>query len=476
MGIGAVCHTLNPRLSDRDIAYIADHGQDKFIMVDTTFLPIISRILKRLPNVQGIIVLTDRQHMPTEVADIPCQKLLCFDDLLEACAPQLHSFTWPDIHEDSPAGLCYTSGTTGNPKGVRYTHRSNFLHATIVTQSDALCLGSQNTVLMVVPMFHANSWGMNFAAPMVGARLVLPGPALDGASLHQMLETYKVDVTAAVPTVVLGLLQHMARNKLPKPTQLRRIVIGGAAAPRTMIETLEGLGVEVRHMWGMTEISPLGSIGVASGSQVAAGLSQNQLIGIKVSQGRPHVFCDMRIVDDAGKELPQDGQTVGNLQVRGPIVVQQYHRHNKQTVTAGKWFDTGDVASIDQFGNMRISDRSKDVIKSGGEWISSIQLENTAMGHPKVLEAAVIAMPDERWGERPMLIIVPQSTAGADHEALRLQVLAYMAQHPQVAKFAQPDDVVVVKEIPHTATGKVSKLTLRQQFKDYKPRKPASKL
>ncbi|WIA41363.1 hypothetical protein OEZ86_004955 [Tetradesmus obliquus] len=467
MGIGAVCHTLNPRLSDSDIAYIADHGQDRIILADTTFLPILGRIWQQLPLLEAVVVLTDRQHMPAPSPDLP-PKLLCYEQLLDAATPQLSSFAWPELDENTPCGLCYTSGTTGNPKGVRYSHRSNFLHSFIVTQPDALCIGAENSMLMVVPMFHANSWGVNFAAPMVGCRLVLPGPALDGASMYHMIEAYKVDVTAMVPTVVVGLLQHLAAHNTSLRS-LRRLVIGGAAAPRSMIETLERSGIEVRHMWGMTELSPVGSIGLPTGPQLAEGMSDDDLLDRKACQGRPHVLCDMRLVDDSGEVLPHDGSAVGDLQVRGPIVVQQYHRHEQRTVDAERWFSTGDVASIDQHGTMKISDRSKDVVKSGGEWISSIALENTAAGHPKVLEAAVIAIPDERWGERPLLIVVPQPLAG-DSEALRLEVLQYMASHPQVAKFARPDDVVVLPEIPHTATGKVSKLTLRKMFDGYKPR------
>eukprot|EP00775_Hariotina_reticulata_P012260 gene12260-12398_t len=357
MGIGAVCHTLNPRLSDGDIAYIAAHGEDKFILVDLTFLPTLGRIWQQLPNLQGIIVLTDRQHMPHGPAatDLP-PNLLCYEELLDAGVDDLAAFAWPELDENSPAGLCYTSGTTGNPKGVRYTHRSNFLHSFIVNLPDALGLGANNTVLMVVPAFHANSWGMNFAAPMVGARLVLPGPGLDGASIFHLMEDFNVDITAAVPTVVLGLLQHMTSHNIT-PRHLKRLVIGGAAPPSSMIEAFEKRNIEVRHMWGMTELSPLGSVGVPTRRQTAEGLNLQELVNLKAGQGRPHILCDMRLVGDDGRELPRDGQAVGELQVRGSVVVQQYHKNAKATVGPDRWFSTGDVASIDESGTMRISDR-----------------------------------------------------------------------------------------------------------------------
>lgn len=479
MGSGLVCHTLNPRLSDADIAYIAHHGEEAVILADLTFLPILGRIWQQLPRLRHIVVLTDRQHMPGAGAPglPPPRLLLCYEALLDAALDALPRFTWPqDLDENSPAALCYTSGTTGNPKGVRYSHRSNILHSFITCLPDALGLGAANTVLMVVPMFHANSWGLGYSAPMVGCRLVLPGPNLDGASLFHLIETYSVDTTAAVPTVVLGLLQHMRAHAMRDMRGIRRLVIGGAAPPRAMIEEVEGYGVDVRHMWGMTEISPVGSLGTPSGAHLADGpLSREEIIDLKVSQGRPHVLCDMRLVDEAGRELPCDGKAVGNLQVRGDVVVGRYHKHEAPTTDAQRWFDTGDVASISPLGVMTISDRSKDVVKSGGEWISSIGLENTAMGHPKVQEAAVIGVPDDRWGERPLLIVVPAPGAGPA-EAVRREVLQFMAEHPQVAKFAVPDDVVLVAEIPHTATGKISKLSLRNMFAGHRAGRAASKL
>ncbi|KAF8064630.1 alkK [Scenedesmus sp. PABB004] len=478
MGIGAVCHTLNPRLSDEDIRYIADHGQDKVILADVTFLPVLARIAGSLPRLEAVVLLTDRQHMPAPGGPGLPRRLLCYEELLDGAAHALAGFAWPRLDENAPAGLCYTSGTTGRPKGVRYSHRSNFLHAFVVTQPDALALSATSSMLMIVPMFHANSWGLSFAAPMVGARLVLPGPALDGAAIHQLINTHRVDLTAAVPTVLLGLLQHAEAHGTGLGGALRRIIIGGAAPPRAMIEAIERHGVAVSHMWGMTELSPLGSLGAPTGPQAAAGMTREESVDRKVGQGRPHVLCDMRIVGPDGAELPRDGAAVGSLQVRGPIVVQRYHRHASPAVDpgAGRWFDTGDVASIDACGGMRITDRSKDVIKSGGEWISSIALENAAMACPGVLEAAVIALPDERYGERPLLVVVPKPGAAPDDDArlaLRRSVLDFMRAKPSVAKFAVPDDVALVPALPYTATGKVSKVTLRRLFAGFVPRPPS---
>ncbi|GBF88992.1 long-chain fatty acid-ligase [Raphidocelis subcapitata] len=469
MGLGAVCHTLNPRLAARDIGWIADHAGDAWIMADAPFLPLLEQIVPMCPKLKGVILLTDRQHMPRGAA-LPRQlPILCYEQLLDAQVDRLPGFRWPQVEEDAPCGLCYTSGTTGNPKGVMYTHRSNMLHALVAALPDALALGSGSTMLMVVPQFHANSWGIAFSAPMVGARLVLPGPHLDGENVYHMIEAHGVTISAGVPTVWANLLAHVEAHGL-RFSRLRTIVIGGAAAPPTQIAAFEDRGITVRHMWGMTEISPLGSLGTAKHCQLELG--EGELRDLKTSQGRPHVFCDMRIVDDAGGELPHDGKAMGHLQVRGPIVVDRYHRAPAPAADAGgQWFDTGDVASIDPLGFMRITDRSKDVIKSGGEWLSSIALENAALGHPQVQEAAVVGVPDPKWGERPLLVVVPKPKPGAPSPGdaaspgdgrLRADVLAFMGAHPDVAKFAVPDDVLFVEAIPYGATGKISKVALRQ--------------
>lgn len=462
-GIGAVCHTLNPRLFEEDLAYIINHAQDSIIMADTTFVGLLESLLPRCPSVQHVVLLTDERHMPKQCG---LEQPLCYEDLLEEEAGNLAGFQWEAVDENAACGLCYTSGTTGPPKGVLYTHRSNFLHAFVVVMPDSLDLKSSSCVLAVVPMFHANSWGLAFAAPMVGARLVLPGPFLDGASVYKLLEEQHITHTAGVPTVCLGLVDHMEQHRL-KLSSLRLLVVGGAACPRRLIDFFEAQhGVEVRQAWGMTELSPIGTVGAVKGS--TAHLGREALTQLKLKQGRPHVLIDMRIVGDDGKELPWDGKAFGNLQVRGPHTVSKYFNSDAAAADADGWFDTGDVATIDHLGHMQITDRSKDVIKSGGEWISSIEIENVAVGHPAVAEAAVIAIPDAKWGERPLLVVAPKPGQSPTRE----QLLEYL--EGKIARWWMPDDVVFVKEIPHTATGKISKLTLRKQFGSHHP--PRSRL
>ncbi|GFR40470.1 hypothetical protein Agub_g1033 [Astrephomene gubernaculifera] len=500
MGCGAVCHTLNPRLSAKDITYIAHDAQDELVLADATMLPLLGQVLPGVPSVRAVVLLTDRLNMPPPEAlsslsgpggtPVPVH---CYEELLGAAAGlpgALAGFRWAVVDENAACGMCYTSGTTGNPKGVLYSHRSNYLHALLLLQSDSLPLSSSSCCLAVVPMFHANSWGLVFAAPMVGARLVLPGPHLDGPSIYSLMEAHRVTVSAGVPTVWLALLAHCEAAGL-RFSSLRMAVIGGAAAPLAMVEAFElKHGVEVRHLWGMTELSPLGTLGDPKAASLggrtrpreglsaaaaaatppaaatAAASYRTAYLATKLKQGRPHVLCDMRIVDDAGRELPHDGQAVGHLQVRGPAVVSRYFKAPQPAVDSEGWFATGDVASIDPWGYMSITDRSKDVIKSGGEWISSIEIENLAMGHPGVAEAAVVAIPDERWGERPLLVVVPRPGVEPD-AALREGLLGFLAS--KLAKFAVPDDVVFVPQIPHNATGKVSKRTLRDVFQAHKP-------
>lgn len=344
--------------------------------------------------------------MPKEPSPLGPAAVLCYEDLLEAELPGLPSFAWTLAAETDACGLCYTSGTTGDPKGVLYSHRSNFLHALAIALPDSLDLHSDTTFLMVVPMFHA--WGLAFAAPMVGARLVLPGPALDGPSVHALMLAHGVTHTAGVPTVWLGLMQHLRGRRAGVPG-LRLMIVGGAACPRALVDYFEGQhGVEVRQAWGMTELSPCGTLAAMKGP-LAGALDSQGVAALKLSQGRPHVFLDMRVVGEGGNELPHDGASFGDLQVRGPIAVRRYFRGAAPATDADGWFDTGDVGTVDAHGYMRITDRSKDVIKSGGEWISSIEIENLAVGHPGVAEAAVIGLPDDKWGERPLLVVVPQA-------------------------------------------------------------------
>jgi len=454
MGLGAVCHTLNPRLFAEQLIYIINHAEDKVILLDVTFIPILEGIRDKLPTVGAYVVMTDRDHMP----DTSLPNVVCYEDMLAA---EDADFTWVAVDEYDACGLCYTSGTTGNPKGVLYSNRSNVLHGMLGACGDAIGMRAVDSILMVVPMFHANAWGLAFSAPMVGAKLVMPGSRMDGESIYELLETEEVTLTAAVPTVWLMLLQYLeATGK--KLSTLKRVVIGGSAAPRSMIAAFEkDYGVEVRHAWGMTEMSPLGTLGSFKRGQDK--WPAEKQLDQKMKQGRPPYGVDMKIVDDEGTELPWDGIAFGRLLVRGPAISSAYLKgEGGQILDAEGWFDTGDVASLDPLGFMRITDRAKDVIKSGGEWISSIDLENLAVGHPKVVEAAVIGIAHPKWDERPLLIIVLKEGEQATCE----EILAFM--EGKIAKWWMPDDVVFVDSIPHTATGKIQKLALREQFKDYR--------
>ncbi len=453
MGLGAVCHTLNPRLFAEQLVYIINHAEDKVIFLDLTFVPILEGIKDELPKVKAYVVMTDREHMP----ETSLPNALCYEEIVEA---ENGKFKWAEGDENDACGLCYTSGTTGNPKGVLYSHRSNVLHALAVNMGDALGMKSTDAMLPVVPMFHANAWGISFAAPAVGAKLVMPGANMDGESIYELLSTEKVTATAAVPTVWLMLLQHLQKNKLELP-HLERVVIGGSAAPRSMIEVFEkDYGVQVFHAWGMTEMSPMGTLG-----SLKAGMEDwplDKQIDVKVKQGRAIYTVEMKITDDDGNELPCDGEAFGHLMVRGPAIAGAYLKgEGGNILDEDGWFDTGDVATIDESGYMQITDRAKDVIKSGGEWISSIELENLAVGHPKVAEAAVIGIAHPKWDERPLLIIVKNEGEDVTKE----DILEYM--EGKIAKWWMPDDVAFVDEIPHTATGKIQKLELRKMFKDY---------
>ena len=453
-GIGGVYHTLNPRLFAEQLSYIINHAGDKVIFTDLTFVPILEGIEKEIPNVKGIIIMTDAAHMP----ETTLSNAHCYEDLIDG---QSGDFNWVEVDERAPCGMCYTSGTTGNPKGVCYTHRSNVLHTLVGNSSDVMGLRSVDSLMPVVPLFHANAWGLAFGAPAVGAKIVNPGPNMDGESIYQLLTEEKVTFTAAVPTVWLMLMQHLETNKLDLP-DLETVVIGGSAVPRVMLEKFErDYGVSVKHAWGMTEMSPLGTI--ASFKAGMENMTFDEQMDIKVKQGRPPYLMEMKITDDDGNELPRDGKAFGHLMVRGPFVVGEYIKGDGgRILDEDGFFDTGDVATIDPLGFMQITDRSKDVIKSGGEWISSIEIENIAVGHEKVQEAAVIGIAHPKWDERPLLVVIKNEGAEVSKE----EILGYL--EGKIAKWWMPDDVVFVDEIPHTATGKIQKLTLRQQFEDYK--------
>jgi acyl-CoA synthetase (AMP-forming)/AMP-acid ligase II len=453
-GAGCVYHTVNPRLFRDQIAWIINHAEDRLMLVDLTFVPILEAIADQIPAVTRFIVLTDAAHMPAT-------SLRGAVDYESWLAEADGDFTWLPVDENAAAGMAYTSGTTGNPKGVLYSHRSNVLHALAVNNGDYLGLRSSDMAMPVVPLFHANGWSFAFAAPMAGAGLVLPGAKLDGASLLELLNEHGVTVTAAVPTVWLALLQHLEATQ-GKLTSLQRVVIGGSACPRAMTEAFETkYGVSVSHAWGMTEMSPLGSF--CSLKPETSGLQGDALYDLKMKQGHPPFTVDMKITDDAGAQMPWDGSTFGRLMVKGPAVAKAYFRGDGGDILDDDgFFDTGDVATIDANGYMQITDRAKDVIKSGGEWISSIDIENLAMGHPAVAEAAVIGVTHPKWDERPLLIVVLKPGAVGD----KASILAFL--EGKIAKWWMPDDVVFVPEIPHTSTGKIQKTALRDQFGKYR--------
>ncbi len=453
-GIGAITHTVNPRLFPEQIVWIANHAEDRLLFLDLTFVPLVEAMQDKLQSIERYVVLTDAAHMP----ETSLRGAVAYEDWL---AEADDDFAWAALDENTAAGLCYTSGTTGGPKGVLYSHRSNVLHALACAAPDFMGLSSRDTVMPVVPLFHANSWSLAYSAPMTGAKLVMPGARLDGASLNALLEGEGVTMTAAVPTVWLGLLQHLEKTGAGLST-LKRVVIGGSACPRAMTEAFERkYGVTVAHAWGMTEMSPLGSF--CSIKPAQAHLTGDALYDLKVKQGHPPFTVEFRLTDDAGRDLPWDGKTFGRLKVRGPAVAGAYYRRAEEDILDEQgFFDTGDVATVDEAGYMQITDRSKDVIKSGGEWISSIDLENLAVGHPDVAEAAVIGIAHPKWDERPLLVIVPKEGRKPGKDEL----LAYM--QGKIAKWWLPDDVVLVDVIPHTATGKIQKTALREMFKDYR--------
>ncbi|MBE7940259.1 MULTISPECIES: 3-(methylthio)propionyl-CoA ligase [Ramlibacter] len=452
-GSGAVLHTLNPRLHPDQVTWIADDAEDEVIFFDLSFLPLVEAIAPRARTLRHYIALTDRAHMPAQTR-IP--NLLCYEDLL---ATQLDRFEWPVFDENTASSLCYTSGTTGNPKGALYSHRSTVLHTYAIALPDSLSCSARDVILPVVPMFHVNAWGLPYAACMVGAKLVLPGPFLDGKSLHTLFEGEGVTMSAGVPTVWQGLLAHVEANNLGFST-MRRTVIGGSACPPAMMQAFqERYDVDVLHAWGMTEISPLGTACTLKPRQLR--LPAQAQLALKSKQGRVVFGVDMKIVGEDGRELPRDGRAAGELLVRGPWVVSRYFKGAGGDPLVDGWFPTGDVATIDADGFMQITDRSKDVIKSGGEWIGSIDLENIAMSHPEVAMAACIAARHPKWDERPLLVVVRKPGSTLDREAL----LAHF--EGRIAKWWTPDDVVFVDAIPLGATGKMLKNKLREQFADH---------
>jgi 3-(methylthio)propionyl---CoA ligase len=453
MGIGAIYHTVNPRLFAEQIVWIINHAEDRIVLTDLTFVPLLEKLADKLPTVERYIVLTDAAHMPQTAL----RNAVAYETWI---AEADGDFAWKSFDENTAAGMCYTSGTTGNPKGVVYSHRSNILLALTANEPDAFGLSSRDIVMPVVPLFHANGWSIAFSAPIAGTGLVMPGMKLDGASIHEMLTTYKVSCTAAVPTIWLMLLQHLEATggKLP---YLKRVVIGGSACPRAMSQKFEDVyGVQVIHAWGMTEMSPLGSLCTLKPEY--ASLAGDAKLDVLMKQGHPPFMIEMKIEDDAGRQLPWDGKSSGRLMVRGPTVARAYYKDDADILDDEGFFDTGDVATMDPYGYMQVTDRSKDVIKSGGEWISSIDLENLAVGHPKVAEAAVIGVRHPKWAERPLLVLVMKKGESIGKD----DILDYM--RGKVANWWMPDDVVFVDEIPHTATGKIQKTALRERFKDYR--------
>lgn len=450
---GYVCHTINPRLFPEQLVYIINHAEDRWLFVDPAFIPMLEGISDQV-SLEGIVVLCKPENMPeTSLPNVHCYETFIADES--------ETYEWPNLDENAASALCYTSGTTGNPKGVMYSHRSTLLHAYASALADSLGVCRADSVLPVVPMFHVNAWGVVYSSPMVGAKLVFPGPSMgDGEALHGLIDSESVTIAMGVPTVWLALLNYLESSGKHVET-LSRTVVGGSACPLSIIKAFdEKYDVYTHCAWGMTEMSPLGTANVPTPAQRA--LPEAELDKLRVKAGRAVFGVDMRIIDDNGNELPWDGVQFGALQVRGPWICSDYFKLDKVSdAHEDGWFNTGDVATIDSDGNMQITDRIKDVIKSGGEWISSIDLENTAVGHPAVAEAAVIGVSHPKWTERPLLVVVKHEGEALSKE----EMLAWF--DGKVAKWWIPTDVEFVAELPHTATGKLQKMTLREQFKDY---------
>jgi fatty-acyl-CoA synthase len=452
-GQGAICHTINPRLFADQIDFIVNHAEDRLIFVDLTFVDLLADLLPKLPTVEAVVIMTDKAHMPdTSAWDVDVH---CYEEFL---ADGGETFDWPVLDDNTGSSLCYTSGTTGDPKGVLYSHRGNLLHAYASCAADVFDLSARDTILMVVPMFHANSWGIAYAGPIAGAKLVLPGPHMDGASIHGLIANEAVTKAAAVPTVWNMLIAHLNESG-DTLDSLKEVVIGGAAVPRAMIDQFDKkYGVEVIHAWGMTEMTPVGTVN--RGKPFMDGLDSERALDVRCKQGRVPYGVDMKIADDDGAELPHDGRTFGRLLVKGPWTIASYYKSDESALDDG-WFDTGDIATIDEHGYMQITDRSKDVIKSGGEWISSVDLENTAMGMPGVEMAACIGATHPKWDERPILLVKPSEPDKLTEEA----IIGHLGS--SIAKWQLPDAVIFVDEIPLTATGKIDKKPLRAKYENY---------
>ena len=454
MGIGAVCHTLNPRLFPEQLVYIINHAEDRIIFVDLTFVPLLEAILGHCPSVERVVVMTDEWSMPA--TKLP--RAECYEQVL---AEQSDECVWGDFDEQTACGLCYTSGTTGNPKGVLYSHRSNFIHTLLGMQSTVLGPSPKETILPVVPMFHANAWGIAFAAPAAGAKLVMPGAKMDGQSIYELIESEGVTFSAAVPTVWQGLLAYLRENNLKIPT-VKKVLIGGSAVPEALIRAFhDEFCIEVLQGWGMTETSPIGTL--SNLTPELAALPYDEGMKWRVKQGMPPLGVELKLKNYAGQEMPHDGKTYGRLMIKGPTIAGGYFKGEGGDILDHEgFFDTGDVATIDEHGFMQITDRAKDVIKSGGEWISSIEIENIAVGHPRVELAAVIGVPHPKWDERPLLVLKLKPGQSGEPQ----EFLSFL--EGKIAKWWMPDAVAFVDDIPLGATGKIDKKVVRERFKDYR--------